>query len=540
MAFGGYSVTTGRGNKHQDSYPFQLSKVLEPLFRLAGIPSIQVHNAAIGGCPSFPYGWCMTQFWGGASTGDEHDGNNTKVQTPDVVSWDFSMNEPTGGPEGLEAYIRQLLAAYSLTQDGSDTIITPPPKLIVKDHSTANHRKQLLSEYSELLQDPVTIHTDNLAQPFLAIEEQFRPLGYQRWREFGAPKGAPGQAAHHPAVQEHKLNGWILAMHLISALEYMMIMTSGEHQLSHESWCPPLFHEKNLSKTDSTTLRSPVTLPPPVSGKIVNDTKIQYDSFLFGKPTKQDKERWVMDPIKCRTSFQPKISGDLTEIVVNGTIAEDLELTLPKSQLYYNNGWTYDLSESEKAAKRKLSLYPDGLGFRDSKEAYYGIYESPKMTLLLPYEWTQQNSKTKAQKPSFGDLASDWYESVILCQVNDKTLADNNPDACTFATDIGLLIGGVNVTSNTTKMIHTMGSIYLGKPVCKHVKIPPNARLTSHNELLSENERATNALKKDQVGLLVEIYVSNPHIVHINQACSISHVIWQEQIKDQHEMMLNS
>jgi hypothetical protein len=45
-----------------------------------------------------------------------------------------------------------------------------------------------------------------------------------------------------------------------------------------------------------------------------------------------------------------------------------------------------DLSEGEKTAKRKLSLYENELGFRDSKEAYYGIYESPRMKLLVPYE----------------------------------------------------------------------------------------------------------------------------------------------------------
>ncbi|KAG7338165.1 hypothetical protein IV203_026033 [Nitzschia inconspicua] len=522
MAFGGYSVTTGRGNRHQDSYPFQLQRILEPLLQTAGIPSLQVHNAAIGGCPSFPYGWCMKEFFGDSRRGNATTSSNVTISTPpDVVSWDFGMNEATGGSEGLEAYVRQLLATYSYNLHGPrEGTISAPPKLIVKDHSTAKFRQQLLSEYAALLRDPVVIHTDNAVQPFLDRDEEYRPIGFQKWREFGAPHGAPGQAAHHPAVKEHKLNGWMLAMHFVTALHYMMSMND-----TKGNWC---FQSDRLRATESFR---PTLLPPPVSHKIMNDTNIQYDSFLFGRSaetgeTTNKQQSWVVDPIHCRTTFQPKLSGDLSEIVASGTEAEDLEVTLPKSQMYYNKGWTFDLSASEKSAKRKLNLYPNGLGFQDSKEAYYGIYESGRMSLLLPYE--ESESAGTLQRPMVSNPAIDWFQSVIVCQVNEKTF-EEHPDACNFATDVSFDIGGVNVTSNTTKMIHTIGSVYLGKPICKHIPVPAGATLTSHNQLLSEDEKATESLEIDQVGLLVEIFVSNPHIVHIEQACSVSHVIWQEQ-----------
>ena len=555
MAFGGYSVTTGRGNKHKDSYPFQLQELLEPILTAAGFAvssPLSVTNAAIGGVPSFPYGWCMTEFWGG--------GNDAKTDIPDVVSWDFGMNEASGGPEGLEAYIRHLLSTYSTSI---------PPKLIVKDYFIANHRKEVLAEYSSILKDPVVLHTDHAVEPIFDAtkitasgigksknedgdEDSRRPPGFRKWREWGAPKGAPGQAVHHPAVQEHKLNGWILAMHFVTALEYMVLMEEEEDNNTESSssshhWCP-------------TTPLQREDLPPPVSRKIVNDTNLPYDGIFFGHPVgaendiKSHSQPWKMNPMRCRTTFEPKLSGDLSEIVVSGTMGEDLDPTLPKSQYYYNKGWTYDLSEAEKSAKRKLNLYPDGLGFKDSKEAYYGIYESPPMTLLLPYESdttmvAASSSLSSSLLPRAGDIAEDWYESIVLCQVNNKNTFDSafaDPNSCSFGNDVGIKIGGVNVPQNTTKMLTTIGSVYLGKPICKHVVIPPRAQLTSHNTLLQEgdggdrpstgvmagdgNPKDSRLLDVDQIGLLVEVFVSNPHIVHINQACSLSHVVWEERL----------
>ena len=56
MAFGGYSVTVGRGNYFNQSYPFVMEKLLTKPMELLGI-ELNVRNAAIGGVPSFPYGW---------------------------------------------------------------------------------------------------------------------------------------------------------------------------------------------------------------------------------------------------------------------------------------------------------------------------------------------------------------------------------------------------------------------------------------------------------------------------------------------------
>ena len=156
----------------------------------------------------------------------------------------------------------------------------------------------------------------------------------------------------------------------------------------------------------------------------------------------------------------------------------------------------------------------NGLGFIDSKEAYYGIYESPAMELFLPYE-----NQRSVDVPQVGHLASDWFESVVVCQVNEK----RDPDACNIKTDLGFFVGGVNATDLANAMSET-GTLYLGKPVCTRIGIPSTATLTSHNTLSPDN-----ALEVDQVGLVVTVKVTSPLIAHVNQACSVSHVVWEER-----------
>jgi hypothetical protein len=473
FAFAGYSVTAGRGNLFNQSFPFQMQNILNTVVQLAGITQgLQVRNAAIGGIAAFPYAWCFENFLG---------------LDADVISWDYSMNEAGGVPEGLEAYLRHMLTKYS------SSIV---PKLIVKDTHMATLRRRVLHDYADLLRDAIVMHTDPAVLPFLEREEEHRPVGFQDWRKFGAPYGAPGQTRHHPAVKEHELIGWILAMHFLTALEYNM---SQGTNLS----CPELSAKWSLS--------------PPVSGHLANNTDTKYDPILFGHEISNDK--WEIKPIHCRTTFQPILSGDLSELIVNGSIAEDLPLLFPKSQMFYNQGWVLDMSEGEKGAKRKLSLYENDLGFVDSKEAYYGIFESPEMTLLLPYS----ERPTTTLLPKIKDSARKWYESIVICQVNES----RNDKACNFASDIGLTIGGVNVTNISDYLMKDSGTLYLGKPVCSHLPIPEGAILTSHNELVADS--GSYPLEVDQLGLEVQISVINPHIVHVGQACSLSHVVWEEK-----------
>ncbi len=116
----------------------------------------------------------------------------------DVVSWDYSMNEAGGIPEGLEAYLRHTLQ------------LKRKPALIVKDTHLAPDRRDVLKHYFDmtdmtdmtimsaattpttgdrllgLAQDYVVVYTDPAANPIPHRAEQHRPVGFQEWRKFGS------------------------------------------------------------------------------------------------------------------------------------------------------------------------------------------------------------------------------------------------------------------------------------------------------------------------------------------------------------------
>ena len=89
MSFAGYSVTVGRGNHWSQSYPFVMEGILKPVLEMAPLGiELTVRNSAIGGIPSFPYGWCLSNFLGDDS---------------DSVSWDYG--EPRFFPDAASTRI---------------------------------------------------------------------------------------------------------------------------------------------------------------------------------------------------------------------------------------------------------------------------------------------------------------------------------------------------------------------------------------------------------------------------------------------------
>ena len=93
-------MTTGQGNYFYQPYPFVLETKLQSIFSHVGVP-LQVRDVAIGGCPAFPYRWCISSFWG----------TNTNV-----ISWDFAMNDAGGDLLGMEALHSPCLATSEMTQ----------------------------------------------------------------------------------------------------------------------------------------------------------------------------------------------------------------------------------------------------------------------------------------------------------------------------------------------------------------------------------------------------------------------------------------
>ena len=514
MAFGGYSVTAGRGNYFRQSFPMVMEQKLHTLFYLLKVELV-VRNAAIGGCPSFPYGWCMKQFLGA---------------DPDVISWDFSMNEAGGDPVGLESYIR-----YALQ-------LKRRPKLIVKDTHMADQRRDILKAYHDLLKDPVVIHTEPAARPFLDRLEQHRPVGFQEWRKFGAPPGAPGQALHHPAVREHAFIAWLLILHFMASLELLAADRDGKYHLQCKN-----DHEKVVMLPRPLTMRKESNSMENEDGDVETAAYPVWNSILFGSPVNETNSSspWRMHPVHCRTSFEPIISGsgELKDLIVSGSVAEDLDIMLPKSKMYYNSGWVLDLSEGEKKAKRNLDRF-GGLGFLDSKKAYYALPTSKTLRLLVPLESFPADESDSTRQPAVGDAATDWFRSIVWCEVNEK----RDSTACRTDKDVTFKVGGVIVSTNTTVSpvsIDSMGTLFMGKKVCVYLAVPSDAKLTNRTTmLLEETEKRSQESRQlflnpddplrnsttqleEAVGLSLEAKVTNSHLIRREDACSLSHIVWE-------------
>jgi hypothetical protein len=431
------------------------------------------------------------------------------------------MNEAGGDPIGLEAYMRHLMKQYPSTQ----------PKLIVKDTHMAYQRRNLLQHYynqsllwpslSRTVRDPIVIHTEPAVEPFLnrIPDESDRPIGFQDWRKFGTPLKAPGQSAHHPAVKEHEFIAWILTMHFLSALEIVAVAES----MSDESE-PNLLLHKHCPKPDNTLAATSTSLPEPMYETAKNSTK-SWVSLLFGEKTSIDGHSWSLNDIHCRTSFEPIVSGDLSGIVISGGIGEEIDVMLPKSKMFYNSGWVLNLGEDEKKAKRNMDRFK-GHGFVDSKKGYYGIYSSGPLQFFLPFE----SNNSIVDQPALGDPAKHWFKSIVTCEVNEK----RRTNTCHSVFDIHYVIGGTNATQISS--IDTPATTYFGRKICTHILVPDASKLTNIAEIKASknfnakrsNINRRNERRDDQVGLLLTITVGNNRIVRRDEACSISHVIWEQ------------
>lgn len=429
--------------------------------------------------------------------------------------------------EGLEAYLRHTMT------------LKHRPKLIVKDTQMADMRRELLKKYvaSGAIQDPLVLHSDLGVRPFLARPEEFRPTGFQKWRKFGSPPGAPGQALHHPAVKEHELIGWILAMHFLAALELIAAADGEVANHTFQIQCPSTEELREQQFTRNL-------LPPPMSVDIT--TMQEWSSPFFGVPTSSDRiialpdkennQNWKMNPVHCRTTYDPIVdaAGSLTSIVVSGSTGENIDVMLPKGHMFYNQAWVLDLSEGEKDAKRKLDRF-GGLGFVDTKKAYRGLFTSGTLRLLLPYYSDTAKIDREEQLPQNGDMARNWFQNVIVCEVNER----REPSACQIGKDITFKVGGINATKIT--MSDMPGTLFLGKKICAFVHVPEDAKLTIRETMLLDNTELPNGdLKKKQaqrsldagnitIGLSLELSINNHRIIARERACSVSHVVWEQR-----------
>lgn len=520
LSFAGYSVTVGRGNYLKQSFPFVLERVLNPLFgklqasspssSSLGIPSsVVVRNAAIGGIPSFPYGFCFEHFLGVDS---------------DVISWDYSMNEKGNDASVLESYLRQSQSQLSQTH----------PMVIVLD--TNKKRCELLRAYAQrgLIRDALCVGMakDVLDKPLLqelkdANEEELKkkPAGFQNWNDFGAPKACPGKGSWHPKLKEHELVGWMMAMYFVEAVE-LALQTAEKNP--------------NWRQLYGSTDDPPVVFPPPLAGKRP-DNDPQVARLLYGH--NDDKsDQYTMKHLSCRTSFLPAIDQDkvIPSVVVSGwnenegtdNILDD------RSDDAYRDGWVLDVSQIERDTKRKVEGKGcGGLGYVDMKIALYGIQESGPLRLWLP----AKNTAGLERDDDHRSDASYWFSSLVFCEANEK----RPKEACQLDADIEYKVGGV-----LAKSVKTIAGAaeYLKRRTCVHVAIPDTAKVTTLFDLRSIDKKnggndSTSPLteqlktrlstgganKMDEnaaVGLVVDVHITR-EVTRKDGACCISHIVWE-------------
>lgn len=465
MAFAGYSVTVGRGNHLEQSYPFVLDRILSPLLEMPPLGiKLVVRNSAIGGIPSFPYGWCLPNFLG---------------EDADLVSWDYGMNEGNGA-SGLEGYVRQALVMPKR-----------PPLFVLLDMKRP--RLELLQKYVDLeaLPDPIALGgKDAVDKNLLKLPEGDRPIGLQKWDQWGAPRGAPGQSPWHPKKMEHELIGWMLAMRMLDAL-----MVALDEMERDADWRSKILERERRGINGSAE----AFLPPPVT----DTSKTNAASILYGTELKTDSSNWHMNHISCRTSFLPNISGDLGSIIQSGVTKDDSDMLQSRDDSLFNGGWVMDVGKLERDTKLKVQKF-GGLGYIDMKTALYGIPSSGTLKLFLPYEG----------HASVGDHtpASKYFDAIVLCEVNEK----RGDEECDTLSDLAFRVGGAEMPKNSVARVKGVAS-YLKKEICIRMDIPGNAQASFKDDDAKD------------LGLAVEVTVTGTGVSREKGACSISHVIWENR-----------
>ncbi len=538
MAFAGYSVTVGRGNYFNQSFPFVLERLLQtPLETILPTTRLVVRNAAIGGIPSFPYAFCLPHFLG---------------IDADVISWDYSMNEGQHGASVLEAYLRQGLSQ-----------LPKRPMLIMLDGN--EERIQLLSQYTNelhILPDAIVVNAKQGlldAKQFLQLPDEAasRPVGYQHWNDFGAPDKCPGRNGWHPKKMEHELYGWIMAMHFVQVLEDVHTMIQND----------PTHLWKQRFAADSSMEAAPLAFPPVlVPPPKNNDPSVT--ELLYGHPPQlagsstttssqhqQQHQRLVLKDISCRTSFLPALDHDTTlpSVVVSGMAPTDLPIMQARPDSVYQQGWVLDVSKMERDTKSKVEQC-GGLGYVDMKIALYGIPDSGPLRLWLPYESQRYHEHHREhghdnKKNDDDVMAKHWFDDLIICEANEK-----RPEkACQLDQDLEYTVGGVMI-QKVTKL--DGAGVYLKRPTCVHIGVPTHAKITRLGELTKKNDGAVltseqrrqlvikqqgtgnnnNQKKKQasdnnnndkQVGLVVDITIK-PRVTRKDGACCLSHIVWEQ------------
>lgn len=143
----------------------------------------------------------------------------------------------------------------------------------------------------------------------------------------------------------------------------------------------------------------------------------------------------------------------------------------------------------------------------------YGIPESGKLSLRIPHEGRSHDHPHDHEADL---LASHWFDTLVLCEVNEKRTADE----CKLVQDLDFIVGG----SKVDKVFQiTNAAAYLKKDICINIVIPNDAVV----KVTSNDEGNGSSPLIEQVELNIDISVKRLDVSREKGSCSISHVIWQ-------------
>jgi len=441
----------------------------------------------------------------------------------------------------------------------------------------AGDRRKLLQEYvnSGALIDPITIDIDAASKPFLDLHQDAIPPGFADWEEFGAPDStAKINTRTSLSRRQHELIGWMLSIHFLTAAELAVAHLTGLATFDDEDrdplWKNHRLPPPQLQEQDPLLDGQPSMASSMMHGVTLKNEGSKSDTTGV---TGDGAPLWYMNPIHCRTSFEPTVGGSLIDSIVTGTVPETVNLIFPKSPSMYNSGWVLDLGPDAKTMQRLLQQYD--LGYLYSTAAYYGVPPSGALMLFLPYEETESVPPYKLEMEG-GDKLKEGEEeegtgigtrkrrddvnvesprpdsmhflNIVICGANDN-LGD---EQCNMEKNLDFIIGGEKATD--VHYINAMGVSDKGKPICVTMTVPTNATYTT-KESMKKNVEGTEIEKKEKdskaikfqsptknklgdahlkadnidgtFGISLKILVKGK-IFWKTGRCSVSHVIWEQ------------
>jgi hypothetical protein len=325
------------------------------------------------------------------------------------------------------------------------------------------------------------------AKPFLTAKTKVRPVGFQQWNDFGGPPGAPGKTKFHLSQKQHELVGWMLSMHLLSALEWSVL-------------------GNNPAPTAASASAS-LSAPVESSSMALDSNPDPWSSLLAGV---EKDGKWTVPPIHCRTAHESILPSNLNGLVVGGTVGEDLDVLLPRGPMFYTNGWVLDMEPSRKKEKQLMQQW-DNMGFSDWNMAYWGIKASGVLSMYIPL------AKRKSNKQ-----ISDLIEILVVCGSEQL----NHEQECRLDSDVKFVLQGEETSAH---LIESDAVSYQGKYNCVQVKIPATVKI-SKRARDSKPSKRTMLEDSYNYGMSLDLQVVSERVAWDQGPCSVAHVVWQERL----------